>query len=254
MLGAAGGLLALLVHSAMDFNLHIPANAILAVSLMALLSGHWRFATERFWFSAGLPGKCGVSLILVAAATCLAQQDVRLGREWASLRAAAKAEAFSPEQAALLEKAYAIEPRNFDTAYEIGEVYREQSFAVEGDYQSLATNAIAWYQRGITNNPFNGYNYMRWGMVLDFLGDHAAAAPLFQRADELDPNGYFTTAHVGKHYVDAGEYAAARPWLERSLLLFRTNEIAIINLQLANQRLLEAATNQTARSLFDQLR
>ncbi len=95
---------------------------------------------------------------------------------------------------------------------------------------------------------------MRWGMVLDFLGDHAAAEPMFQKADELDPNGYFTTAHVGKHYVDAGEYAAARPWLERSLLLFRTNEIASINLQLANQRLLEAATNETARTLFDKLK
>jgi O-antigen ligase len=254
VLGATGGLLALLAHSATDFNLHIPANAMLAISLMALLSGHWRFATERFWVSAGLPGKCGVSVVLIVATAYLGQQNVRLGREWVLLRQAARAEAFSPEQAVLLEQAYASEPQNFDTAYQIGEAYREQGFAGEGDYQSLASNAISWYQRGITNNPFNGYNYMRWGMVLDFLGDHGAAEPMFQKADELDPNGYFTTAHVGKHYVDTGEYAAARPWLERSLLLFRTNEIAASNLQLANQRLLEAATNQSTRSLLDNLR
>lgn len=95
---------------------------------------------------------------------------------------------------------------------------------------------------------------MRWGMMLDFLGDHAAAEPMFLKADALDPNGYFTAAHVGKHYVDSGEYAAARPWLERSLLLFRTNEIAESNLKLANQRLLEAATNDTYRSLLNKLR
>ena len=45
VLGAAAGLFALLLHSAVDFNMHIPANAILAVSLMALLAGHQRFAT-----------------------------------------------------------------------------------------------------------------------------------------------------------------------------------------------------------------
>jgi len=254
VLGASGGLVALLVHSAVDFNLHIPANAILAVSMMALLTSHWRFATERYWFSAGLRARCGASLVIVATIGCFGQQEFRLGRERVFLRQAATAEPLSLEQAALLEKAYAIEPHNFHTAYQLGEAYREQSFTGEGEYQLLAEKAVRWYQRGITNNPLNGYNYMRWGMVLDFLGDHAAAEPLFQKADELDPNGYFTTAHVGKHYVDAGAYAAARPWLERSLLLFPTNEIATINLQLANQRLLEAATNPTTRLLFDQLR
>jgi len=254
VLGATGGLVALLAHSLVDFNLQIPANAILAVSMMALLSSHWRFATERFWFSLGLPGKCAATLVLVATVGGLGRQDFRLARERLFLREAAGREANSDEQAALLEKAYAVEPRNFDTAYALGEIYRKQSFLGEGDYATRARKAITWYQRGITNNPHNGYNYMRWGMMLDFLGDHAAAEPLFLRADALDPNGYFTTAHVGKHYVDAGEYAAARPWLERSLLLWRTNEIAASNLQLANQRLFEAATNETYRTLLDQYR
>ncbi|MCK7478323.1 MAG: O-antigen ligase family protein [Candidatus Moduliflexus flocculans] len=49
--GASLGLLALLLHSVADFNMHIPANAILAVTWMALLSAHLRFATERYWVS-----------------------------------------------------------------------------------------------------------------------------------------------------------------------------------------------------------
>ncbi|HEX5219144.1 MAG TPA: O-antigen ligase family protein [Verrucomicrobiae bacterium] len=253
LLGATGGMVALLVHSAVDFNLQIPANAIIAVSLMALLSSHWRFTTERYWFSAHLPLKASLTVLLLAGIAYLGQQDIHLGRERVFLRRAAAAEANSDQQAAMLEKAYEVEPGNFETAYAIGEIYRKQSFQGEGDYEARAHQAIDWYQRGTTNNPRNGYNYMRWGMMLDFLGDHAAAEPLFLKADQLDPNGYFTTAHVGKHYVDSGEYAAARPWLERSLLLFRTNEIAEINLRLANQRLLEAATNET-RSLLDQLR
>ncbi len=254
VLGATTGLVALLVHSAVDFNLHIPANAMVAVSLMALLSAHGRFATERYWFSIRLPAKCVVSVVLLAAVGYLGQQDVRLGRERVFLRQAGKAGRFTLEQAAWLEKAHTVEPRNFDTTYRLGELYRELSFLGEGDYEAFGRTAISWYQRSVTNNPHNGYNYMRWGMVLDYLGDHPAAEPMFLRANELDPNGYFTSAHVGKHYVDAGEYASARPWLERSLWLFRTNEIAASNLQLANQRLLEAATNETTRALFDKLR
>ena len=80
------------------------------------------------------------------------------------------------------------------------------------------------------------------------------AAALGWEGNGVQLAGYFTTAHVGKHFVDAGQYAAARPWLERSLLLFRTNKIAASNLQLANQRLLEAATNETFRILLDTLR
>ena len=254
VLGATGGILALLVHSAVDFNLQIPANAITAAGLMALLSSHWRFATDRYWFSAGIALKSGISLLLVAAIICLGQQDFQLVRECIYLRQAAGAETNSDNQTALLEKAYSLEPRNFETAYALGEIYRKQSFLGEGDFEARAQKAIARYQYGVTNNPLDGYNYMRWGMVLDFLGNHNAAEPMFLKADALDPNGYFTAAHVGKHYVDSGEYATARPWLERSLLLFRTNEIAESNLKLANQRLLEAATNDTYRSLLEKFR
>ena len=56
-LGASAGLLALAVHSVVDFNLHIPANAIVGVTLLALLSSNLRFATERYWLAAGLPVK-----------------------------------------------------------------------------------------------------------------------------------------------------------------------------------------------------
>ena len=49
VLGAGLGLVAMLFHSVVDFNMHIPANALLAVALMALLAGHIRFATENYW-------------------------------------------------------------------------------------------------------------------------------------------------------------------------------------------------------------
>src|SRR5690606_24096728 len=95
----------------------------------------------------------------------------------------------------------------------------------------------------------------RWGMVLDFLNRHDEAEKLFFKADELDPNGYYTCAHVGRHYVESGQYAAARPWLERSLRLWwRDNPIAEENLRIANQRLLEAAQDPVLLKLREQMR
>lgn len=251
VLGGAIALLALLIHAVVDFNLQIPANAILTVTLMALLSSHWRFATERYWFSAGLPGRLIVSGLLVATVVYLGQQEFRLGREWVWRERAARAPKLSLERAALLERAAAVEPKNFDTAYQLAEIYRVEAFQGTGDYAEYAERAIAAYQRGIVNHPFDGDYYVGWGMCLDFTGRHAEAETIFQKADELDPNGYFVAAHVGRHYVEAGEYAAARPWLERSLRLSQTNPIAASFLQIANARLLESATNPAVRSLLE---
>lgn len=254
VLGGTIALLALLIHATVDFNLQIPANAILAVSLVALLSSHWRFATERYWFSARLPARLVTSGALLTAAVYLGQQEVRLGREWVWRERAARAPELSLERAALLEKAMAGEPKNFATAYQLGEIYRLEAFRGTGDYAAFMERAIAAYQRGITNHPFDGDYYLGWGMCLDFTGRHAEAEPIFLKADELDPNGYFVAAHVGRHYVETAEYAAARPWLERSLRLSPTNTIAATLLKIANERLLETATNPSVRSRLDRER
>jgi tetratricopeptide (TPR) repeat protein len=179
-----------------------------------------------------------------------------LGREFVWLKRAERAPLFSADQAALLEKAYAIQPHNGATAYAIGEAYRIQS--AEGDLKTtlaLTEKAMRWFARGMTNNPFDGYNYMRHGMCLDWLERHAEAEAFFLKADELDPNGYFTTAHVGWHYVQAKDFASARPWLERSLKLQRkNNQVAETHLELVNQRLLESAMEGGHRSLIEILR
>jgi len=48
-----------------------------------------------------------------------------------------------------------------------------------------------------------------------------------------------------------GDFAAARPWFERSLRLEdKDNLIARNYLQIANMRLLEAATNEIAAKLY----
>jgi len=245
VLGASIGLTSLLLHSFIDFNWHIPANAVLAVTLMALLSAFTRFATESYWVRVGWVLRILGSVVLVAGAVWLGAEGWRKYRENGWLRQAERASLYSPEQVALLKNAYAVEPRNFETTYAIGEGLRMQSAEGGRNYRELAQEALGFFHLGIRLNPWDGYQYLRYGACLDWLDRRAEADPYFLRAEELDPNGNYTMAQIGIRYVQLGEYAAARPWLERALRLDH-NALAINYLKICEARLLEAATNGVA--------
>ena len=250
VLGASAGLIAILCHSMVDFNMHIPANAMLAVALMAMLSSHLRFATEDYWHSARLWSKSLITLLLAIGVIYLGEQSARRGVETRWLARAALAPDYSAVQIDFLKRAYAIEPRNFDTTYAIGEAYRVQSHEGAEDYKDLAAEAMKWFTRGMKLNPWDGYNYLRYGWCLDWVGRQNESAAYFSKAEELDPNGYFTMANIGLHYVDLRDFAAAKPWFQRSLELeYQVNRIARMYLPIVNRKLMEDATNQISAKL-----
>jgi tetratricopeptide (TPR) repeat protein len=118
----------------------------------------------------------------------------------------------------------------------------------------LAQQAMEWFSRGMKLNPWGGdsrFNpWAGYGWCLDWLGRFDKSGPYFQRADELDPNNYFVSARVGLHYVQSGDYAAARTWFERSLRLQgKDNPIPQSYLPIVNDRMREAATNEVSPEL-----
>src|SRR6185369_12598004 len=137
LLGSSLGLLAILLHSVVDFNMNIPANAIVAITLMALLSGTLRFADDKYWVAARLGIRTVVTLVLLGGLGYLGWQGSRAAREYAWLN---RAEGMSSpyDQIGPLEKAFAIEPKNFETAYAIGEGYRSKSWEAASDYVEMA--------------------------------------------------------------------------------------------------------------------
>lgn len=275
LVGASLGLAAMLTHSAVDFDMHIPASAMLAVTLMALLTSQLRFATERHWFAAGAVTKALLTLALLAGTGYLGLEGWRAGNEQHCLRIAAGAgKKYTRARIAALEIAFAVEPMNFDTASEIAESYRIHAFEGNDDfeemakrelaalergenpdtkgeviapggnsYQADAQKAMEWFKRGMKLNPHDAENWSGYGMCLDWLGRKEKARAYFERANELDPNGYFTTAKTGWHYVQLGDYAAARTWFNRSRQLDASAEnfMPLQYLPMINQRLEEAA-------------
>lgn len=247
VLGASVGLVAILIHSGCDFNMHIPANAILTVALMALLSSHLRFATEQYWVKADSWIRPAGVLVLLAGAVYMGNQGWLQAREYLCLRRAEAAPNFSPARVESLKKAFAIEPMNPETCYTIGEAFRVQSSEGGQNYRELASQAMEWFGRGIKLNRWSSHCYLRYGWCLDWLDRTAESGPYFDRAVELDPKGYFTLASIGLHYVQLEDYAAARPWFEYSLRLqWEDNPISRNYLQIVNARLMEGAGNTNA--------
>jgi O-antigen ligase len=244
-LGATGGLFALALHSAADFNLHIPANAMVGVTLLALLASNIRFATAQHWRRAGAPTKLVFIGALAAACIVFIADGWRRGHESFWLAQAEQQEIYSPERAALLQKAFASEPKNFQTAYDIGECFRTQSFAGGDDFASLAQRAMDWYARSIRLNPYYGYNFMRTGMCLDWIEQSAAAQKYFDEAEPLDPNGYYMVAYIGWHYVQIKDYATARQYFIRSMTLDNSTAFARNYLAICERKMIEKASGQS---------
>ena len=217
VLGGTLGLVAILAHSTCDFNMHIPANAILAVTLMALVVGHFRFATERHWHTIRWSLRVPVMVVLLAGVGYLGQQTWLRTKESHLLVRAQDAKHYSEAKISALEKAFAVESKNHETVYDLGEDMRLQSWRGAPGDEALASKAMEWFDRGMALNPYDPYPPLRYGMCLHWLGRNGEAKPYFDRALKLDPNSYYTRAHMGWHYVQMGDWQNVKEWMNRSI-------------------------------------
>lgn len=239
--GGSIGLLAILMHSFVDFNMQIPANAILAITLMALLSSTLRFASDRYWVTLGSAGKIMAALIGLAGAAYLGQQAIHRADEYVWLERARRA-TNSTEQTEAMKRACAAEPRDFEASYNLGEILRRVSWRGNDDYRDLAEAAMTWFKRGMASNPYDQNNFLGYGMCLDWLGRHTEAEPYFRHALDLDPNGWRTIGRMGWHYFQVADYPNAKVWFERSVrfkALWPGEPMAAIYLRILQQRMAE---------------
>lgn len=221
VLGCAIGLFAIALHSAVDFNMHIPANALVAVLLMAVLSSHWRFATERFWVNPGWVGRIAGVLLLLGSMGYLSVQAYRLGVEGHYI---AKGKGLKLEPKAQLEmykKAHAVESSNAETALMIGELIRQEAWRGEENYRELAREALGWFEKAIELNPWDSHGYLKAGMCLHWLDQPKKAGEYFDKALRLDPKSSFVLGLYGWHLLQLGDLEGARKYLAEGYSYYR---------------------------------
>lgn len=224
-LGSSVGLLAIAVHSVVDFNLQIPSNAILAITLLAIVTSHWRFATNTWWIKGRISTLLPLSIAGLAIAAGLAVTAAAQTREEIALHRAFESGRSGSSQRQAMLKAFAANPNNFHTSTAIGEFYRRLSWKGTRNYREYAEKAIPWFEQSLAANPFHYYACLRLGMSLDWIDRHKEAGQWFEKAHKLDPNGLFTAAHIGWHYLQINELDTAIHHFERARHLARAFHI-----------------------------
>jgi tetratricopeptide (TPR) repeat protein len=115
------------------------------------------------------------------------------------------------------------------------------------DYKQQTSTAKEWYARAIALNSHDAYSYLRMGMCQDWLGEHDGSEKYYSEAETRDPNGYYLVADLGWHYVEIGDYAAARQFFVRSLGLYgnsKGNMTAWNYAQICEDRLIDQAAGK----------
>lgn len=222
VLGCSAGLVAILVHSVGDFNMHVPANAIVAVTLMAILATHWRFATERYWLNPGIVGRLLLTALIGGLGGYLGLQLSKVGPQSFLLNRYFKPMTYE-QRLALLEKAHRYDTNNTAVTLEAGELIRKKAWEGDDGYQDLLRQAIPWFEKGIRSNPWNPYNHMNLGMCYHWLKDREKATEHFNRSLELDPRGYYILAMYGWHKLQMDDLEGAQEYFKLSYSYFWDN-------------------------------
>jgi O-antigen ligase len=196
VLGCSVGLIAIAVHSAGDFNMHIPANAVVAVTLMAILTSHIRFATERFWFNPGVLGRIAGTIVLLAAGSYLTLQMSKVGQQTYLFHQYRSLETFD-DRLALLKRAQAMDPNNGIVLQVTGELLRKTGWEADEGGEEWVRAGIPWFERGLELNRWNPYNYLNLGMTYHWLKKPEKAADYFRKALEVDPNSSYVVGLNG---------------------------------------------------------
>lgn len=217
-MGALCGVAALLVHSVVDFNFHLPANALLGALLFGILatpSADLKPLGEKPRRGAGwLPW-----VVPVAAVAMLALAVPLLpGEYYGELARRALRDRRYEESRALAERAVGYEKKNPNLYFHLGEA---RHFMTEGEKDAVARAALheqaaEAYEEGLKLFPKDTRLLLKLGMTLDLAGRFAEADAIYQRAIEGDPNFGNVYAYYGLHFKLQRRFPEAEFYLRKA--------------------------------------
>ena len=200
-LGGLAAMVAMLIHSFADFNLHIPANALLLVIIISLTivfptlkigsrTYGGLFVRRSYCLPPAIrlflyPGVLSLALLLSLAVIkpYLAERHFRL---------ASRQRAKSVEE---LREAISLAPANAEYHYQLAKVMRNFS----KDKYSL-DSSLCEYQRAVTLNPNNRKYHLALAWAAN-VGNEVKAEEELDKALLCEPNDAYTHYNIGTYYL-----------------------------------------------------
>ncbi|CAN5402612.1 hypothetical protein BH20VER3_BH20VER3_01130 [soil metagenome] len=215
-LGAVGAVVAYLVHSVFDFNLHIPANVCLVALVFGFLANPGAGGETKE--ETAPPRRVDGRLLLPLLGLILLVGALRYLRPEFYAEAARVALRDERHLAAMrrAQQAVALDDQNPETFFYLGEsrVRRAEGLANPLASASLYEAALEPFQRALALSPHDGTFLIALGRVYDALGRFAEAEWMFGRARAWDPRSLVTQKSYAAHLAlwrGVGPAAGAPP-------------------------------------------
>jgi O-antigen ligase len=229
--------LAVLIHSWVDFNMHIPANSLLVAVLMGLVvaAKNGQGPAERRMLRRGPRIALGVTLLVVAALGGWIAGHAALARRHASLGNDAKEILAWDTALEHYRRAAALDPSFPEPHVKIGDVYRTQAMwrtgeAHRADRARLVADSVLSYQRALQLNPYDSDALLRLAAAHETGQQHDRALEAYRKALDVDPNNAFVHLRLGLFLRRIGDDAQAEGAFEKALQLGCADQTARLNL------------------------
>ena len=222
-LGALSAIAAYLAHSVVDFNLHIPGNALVFAFIFGIAANPDENASGEP--QPGLARMQRWALPSLGIAICAWGLPKLQGEYWCEQARVALRDGRYDDAIELGKKALSHERRNPFIYLHIGEAHRASAVAmpIRSMAQQHYEAAIGNYRKGLELFPQDETFWVRLGQALDGLRDFSGAEAAYRTAIELDPNLGVLHAYYAAHLNSRGREAEAEAELAKGQALTAEN-------------------------------
>jgi O-antigen ligase len=223
-LGALCAVAAYLAHSLIDFNMHIPGNALFFATIFAIIANPGKPDERHESDDESTPRKPEfISIFARIVVPAMAAWLLYVGLSKLSAETSAER-----ARIALREKRYEDAVFHAKTGLQnekgnpylygyLGQAYRLLG-ALENPEKDNLVNAADAFRAALKLFPQDTELNIRLGQTLDKLGEYGEARKAYQTAIQNDPNSGVPYAHYARHLALVGRYEEAEMAVRRSYL------------------------------------
>ena len=229
--GALSAVVGLGVHSVVDFNMHIPGNALLFAFIFGMLaspgleknppesriSGWFRFALPPLavWFMiTGIP-KIPAEYFTELSRVALRDKKFSFSLEYANKALGQVAPDDEWPEASI--RMFGGEKNNPNIYFYIGESNRVMGYSFKHEIlrKNYLNSAVNAYRKGLELFPQDEHALVRMGQSLDGLKRYEDAEVVFQKVIALDPNLGVIYGYYGAHLKAMGKMEESKAAYEK---------------------------------------
>lgn len=233
-IGIAGSLTALFLHSIVDFNMHIQANALMFALLMAVghsISDEGDLPRELEHWEMVMRRVVAMGLLAVVMWQALAVWNTYSGDRHLREAETFKKQMDWPATRKAYQEALNADPRSSEAWARYANFVYQRALLEVVKRHDCEREFLSVSERALELNPLNKLLRVRRGEILDRMGKFEEAEKEYQDAASFDPTNAYILNRYGIHYRKWGKKAHAKAMFEKAAKYPGGSQTADINLR-----------------------